>query len=117
MLQAEIINIDTTLPAEIIINAKGLVGLAQEVRTVMTTRKGSVPLDRDFGVDFTVIDEPVNSVKPIYVGEVAAQIERYVPRVEVLSITFKPSPSEAVDGLLRPVAKVRVRKEYRHDFI
>ena len=116
MLQAQIINIDANLPAEIIINAKGLLGLAQEVRTVITTRKGSVPLDRDFGVNFTVIDKPDNVVLPTYVGDIARQIEKYVPRVEVVSINFAPAQGDEIDGFLRPVVKVRVRKEYWHDF-
>lgn len=32
------------------IGATGLAGLAQEIRMVLATRKGSVPLDRDFGL-------------------------------------------------------------------
>lgn len=117
MLQAELINIDTTLPAEILLGSQGLLALAQEVRTVMTTRKGSLPLDRDFGLDFSVIDRPLNTVRPYYVAEVARQIEKYVPRVQVLSVTFMAAPADAEDGILHPVAKVRVREEYRHDFI
>ncbi|MDL2279062.1 hypothetical protein LJC15_00160 [Desulfovibrio sp. OttesenSCG-928-G11] len=109
--------VDTTLPAAVELNAPGLVGLAQEVRIVMTTRKGSLPLDRDFGIDFTVIDQPINRVLPVYVAEVARQIEKYVPRVKVLSVEFRPPRSEAVDGVLRPLAKVKVREEYWHEFV
>ncbi|MDR2946278.1 MAG: hypothetical protein LBV79_05995 [Candidatus Adiutrix sp.] len=117
MLQAEILNIDASLPAEIVLGSRGLAGLAQEVRTVMTTRKGSLPLDRDFGIDFSIIDRPVNTVLPTYVAEVARQIEKYVPRVQVLSVTFTPSAPDAADGILHPVARVRVREEYRNDFL
>ena len=41
--------VDTTLPAEIVFTAKGILGLAQEVRTLLSTPKGSVPLDREPG--------------------------------------------------------------------
>lgn len=109
--------VNANLPASIVIGATGLAGLAQEVRTVITTRKGSVPLDRDFGIAWDVIDSPIGSVLPSYIADVAVQIETYVPRVEVLSVEYQPASGgdaakEAADGLLRPVVTVRVRKEY-----
>lgn len=85
--------VDTTLPANIVIGATGLTGLAQEIRTVLTTRKGSVPLDRDFGVDWSFVDAPLPEVQPRYVGEVARQVEKYVPRVRVLDVSFKSTTS------------------------
>lgn len=107
--------VDTTLPARIVIGAKGLVGLAQEVRTLLTTRKGSVPLDRDFGVDWALVDAPVVDAAPRLVAEYARRIERYVPRVRVLSITFAPSSEAALEGRLRPVVTLAIRKEYLDD--
>lgn len=108
--------VDTTLPARVTIGARGLVGLAQEVRTLLATRKGSVPLDREFGVDWSFVDSPVSAAMPRIVAEYARQIERYVPRVRVLSITFAPARSEALEGGLRPVVKLAVRKEFLDDF-
>lgn len=108
--------VNANLPASIVIGATGLMGLAQEVRTVITTRKGSVPLDRDFGVEWDVIDSPIGSVLPTYIADVAIQIEKYVPRVEVLSVEYQPTAvsdaaADAADGTLRPVVTVRVRKD------
>ncbi len=108
--------VDTRLPAEVVIGASGLVGLAQEVRTLMATRKGSVPLDREFGVDGSLIDAPISEVMPRLVAEYSRQIERYVPRVRVLSITFAPAASQALEGRLCPIVKLAVRKEYLDDF-
>lgn len=114
--------VNAHLPASVVIGAKGILGLAQEVRTVITTRKGSVALDRDFGVDWEVIDSPVGSVLPTLIADVAVQIGRYVPRVEVLSVSYEPEDvrdavADATEGVLRPVVTVRIRKEYRNDFI
>ena len=108
--------VDTTLPATIVIGATGLVGLAQEVRTLLATRKGSVPLDRDYGVDWSFVDAPVTDAMPRIVAEYARQIERYIPRVQVRSITFAPAKSEALEGRLCPVVSLSVRKEFLHDF-
>lgn len=108
--------VDTTLPAHIVIGATGLVGLAQEVRTLLATRKGSVPLDRDFGVDWSFVDSPVSAAMPRIVTEYARQIERYVPRVRVRSITFAPAKDGALEGGLRPVIALSIRKEFLDDF-
>lgn len=107
--------VDTTLPASIVIGASGLTALAQEIRTVLTTRKGSVPLDRDFGLDWNILDCPLHEVKTRYVADVTRQVEKYVPRVKVVEVDFKTS-GDAADGLVHPVVKVSVRPEYVRDF-
>lgn len=108
--------VDTTLPPNIVIGATGLTGLAQEIRTVLTTRKGSVPLDRDFGLDWSFVDAPLPEVQPRYVGEVARQVEKYVPRVQVLEVSFKSTVPNAAEGKLYPVVRVAIRPEYLDDF-
>lgn len=115
--------VDTTLPADVVIGATGLVGLAQEIRTVLTTRKGSVPLDREFGLDWSFLDRPLAAALPRYVGEVSRQLEKYVPRIKVLEVRFKPreqgtaqAAADAAEGKLFPVVRVAVRKEYIHEF-
>lgn len=109
--------VDATVPARVVVNAKGIEGIAQEVRTLLGTRKGSVPLDREFGIDWTVVDAPVMSAIPLYVADVASQIERYVPRVAVESVTFARPQSDAVDGVLRPVVTCKIREEYLDEFV
>lgn len=109
--------VDTTLPAQVVIGATGLTGLAQEIRTVLSTRKGSVPLDREFGLDWSYIDSTMQEARPRYVAEVARQVEKYVPRVKVVEVTFKARPGEIVDGKLFPVVRVAIRKEFVHEFV
>lgn len=104
-----------TLPAEVVVGATGLTGLMQEVRTVMVTRKGSVPLDREFGLDWSVIDCPVQEFRPRYVADVTRQIEKYVPRVRVVEVNFQAA-SDIVDGFVHPVVKISIRPEYAHEF-
>ena len=49
------LTVDMSVPAPVEIGATGLRGLAQEIRTALATRKGSVPLDRDFGLSWELI--------------------------------------------------------------
>ncbi len=110
------LTVDMSVPASVEIGATGLKGLAQEVRTVLATRKGSVPLDRDFGLSWDVIDLPLPEVMPLLVAEIGQSLERYVPRIRVRSVTFKKDTNSAAEGKLIPVITVEIRKEYIDEF-
>lgn len=109
--------VDSSLPSEVVFNARGLAGLAQEIRTLLTTPKGTLPLDRDFGISWEMIDQPIISAMPLYVSEVATQVEKYIPRVRMESVDFRSPQTEAVCGILRPVVTCVIREEYAGDFV
>ena len=108
------VTVDMAQPAGIAIGATGLAGLAQEIRTVLATRKGSVPLDRAFGLTWDYVDSPLNRAMPYMVAEIGQQLEKYVPRIRVKDISF--SSSGALDGVLRPRVTVEIREEYIDEF-
>ncbi len=60
----------------------------QNVRTILTTIKYSIPLDREFGIDGTVIDLPINVAKAKMTNEIFQGIKRYEPRAVIESINF-----------------------------
>jgi phage baseplate assembly protein W len=111
-----ILTVDTSLPAGVTVGAKGLAGLAQEIRTVLATRKGSVPLDRDFGLSWDVVDMPMPKALPYLAAEVGRALERYVPRIRVRDMDFAGETSETVDGRLRVKVTVEIREEYLDEF-
>lgn len=96
------------------IGATGLAGLEQEIRTVLATRKGSVPLDRDFGLSWEFVDKPMTEAMPYMVAEIGQQLERFVPRIRVRDISF--TSAEPVEGVLQPTVTVEIREEYLNDF-
>ena len=135
------LTVDMSVPASVEIGATGLRGLAQEIRTALATRKGSVPLDRDFGLSWELIDLPLPESRPLLVAEIGLSaaswncmysnrkitamlirevigrgLERCVPRIKVKSVTFRTDTSGAADGKLTPVVTVEIRKEYLNDF-
>ena len=110
------LTVDMSVPASVEIGATGLRGLAQEIRTALATRKGSVALDRDFGLSWELIDLPLPESRPLLVAEIGRGLERCVPRIRVKSVTFKADAPGAADGKLTPVVTVEIRKEYLHDF-
>ena len=110
------LTVDMSVPASVEIGATGLRGLAQEIRTALATRKGSVPLARDFGLSWELIDLPLPESRPLLVAEIGRGLERCVPRIKVKNVTFRTDTSGAADGKLTPVVTVEIRKEYLNDF-
>lgn len=80
--------------------------ILQNIKTILTTIKGTVPLDRDFGIDSSVIDKPVTIVKPLIIKEIKEAIEKYEPRAKLISVDWKGIREE---GKLVPIVKVVIR--------
>ena len=104
----------TYTPQKIQIGATGLQGLYQEIYTLLSTRKGSVPLDRDFGVSWDFVDSPINEAKPAIIAELVMQLQKYIPRIKVTGIEFESTPN--LNGRLYPKIIFTICEEYRHEF-
>lgn len=76
----------------------------QNVRTIITTIKGSVPLDRAFGIDGEVVDLPVNVAKAKLTNEIFRAVRLYEPRAVIESIDFEADLS----GRLVPMVEVSI---------
>lgn len=79
--------------------------ILQNVRQILSTLKGSVPLDREFGISTEILDSPMNSQSKL-VAEIATAIEKFEPRARLRSINF----SGNVDGELTPILSLEIRK-------
>ena len=71
----------------------------QCIETLLSIRAGSVPLDRNLGIDYdSVAGYPLNVAKNMLSLEIIEKVNIYEPRVEVKSIDFEIGP----DGQLIP---------------
>lgn len=59
------------------------------LQTLYSTRKGSQPLDRNLGLDWSFIDKPLPVAQQEYAFEVIKQTRAYEPRVDVKEITYE----------------------------
>ena len=75
----------------------------QNVRTILTTQKGSVPMDREFGIDPDLVDLSSAMAQAKLTAEIVASVNRYEPRARVQQVIYDGSEQ---DGFLR--ARVRV---------
>ena len=84
--------------------------VAQNVRMIIATPKGTVPLDRDFGLSFDLIDQPMPRARALMEVEIVRQVAKYEPRASVVSIRWEESETEAMDGRANPVVTIEVRE-------
>lgn len=78
----------------------------QNIRTIISTIKHSVPMDREFGIDGAIIDRPINIAKAQITNEIFRAVRRYEPRAVIESIEFT---GDAV-GRLTPTIKVSINE-------
>jgi len=91
------------------IGASGIRSILQNVRTILATIQGSVPLDRTFGIDDSMLDTPEPVAQTKMTGAVIAAVERWEPRVKVVRVTWvRLDNSETADGRLVPRVRVRL---------
>ena len=68
--------------------------IVRNVRTILTTPLGTCPLYRDFGLDVTYLDRPMNLAQNLFALAAMEAVERWEPRVQVTSVTFEVDPAD-----------------------
>ena len=84
--------------------------ILQNVSTILSTVAGSVPLNRNFGINSTFIDAPMPRAMARASIMALESIQEFEPRVEVVEIDFAPSENQL--GGLEPRIVVRILDEY-----
>ena len=79
----------------------------QNVRTILNTRIGTVPLARNFGISWEHVDMPMPVARSIMQGVVIDAIEEFEPRARVEKVTFD---GDGADGILRPTVTISIRE-------
>lgn len=82
--------------------------IMQNIKTLLSTFKGQVPLDRGFGISINVMDLPPKRAMAKLQIEILESIQDYEPRAEVRSISFKTD--RIAEGILIPVVEVDINE-------
>jgi phage baseplate assembly protein W len=77
------------------------------LRTLFSTPVGTVALDRDFGIDFSILDHPVNIAQSRYSVELNEKIRKYEPRVKIKEVSFE---ADGLTGTLYPKVVVELAR-------
>lgn len=78
----------------------------QNIRLICATKKGTIPMYRDFGLDMQFIDKPFEVAQTLMVRDITEAIERFEPRVKVIKVTCQTD--EAIPGRLIPIIEVEI---------
>jgi phage baseplate assembly protein W len=97
-----------SLPANAAYGLTGVPEVMQNVRTVLTTRRGTVPLDRDFGLSFDFLDSPVNITRAKAEQEIFLQLKKYEPRAVLKQIMWE---TDVISGQVSPSVRVEVNPD------
>lgn len=78
--------------------------ILQNVYTIITTQKFTVPLDRDFGLSAAVLDMPMNKSMASLKSEIVQAVRKFEPRARITKIEF----DNTLDGNLFTRLKVAI---------
>ncbi|MBQ3396321.1 MAG: GPW/gp25 family protein [Synergistaceae bacterium] len=81
--------------------------VVQNVRTICTTSKYSVPMDRLFGVDAVMLDRPTPRAMAAMQAEIVQAIRKYEPRCKVKRVSFDGD----LDGRLNVKVRIDILEE------
>ena len=94
----------TTQPLDL--GAGGTDEVLQNVRVILTTIAGTVPMDRAFGLDTSSVDEPIELAQARMTPVIIDAIRQFEPRAEVVKVSYE----HAEPGVLVPRVELRVRE-------
>lgn len=80
-------------------SAGGSSEIIQNIKVILTTPAGTVPFDRNFGIDLGILDAPIALAKAKLTVEYIKKIKKYESRAKVEKITFD---NDAINGYLVP---------------
>lgn len=89
--------------APIVIGASGMEEITQNIRMIVLTFMGSVPLHRSFAHDPAMLDSPSPLETARLIGSLTTAIETWEPRVKVESLRLeRRTDADAMLGHLVP---------------
>lgn len=80
----------------------------QNISTIISTTRFTVPMARSFGVDYGLLDSPLPFAQAQASAQIIAAIHEREPRARVLEVTYS---GDAAEGILVPHVKVDVIDE------
>lgn len=83
--------------------------ILQNISVILTTRQGSVPMYREFGLPMKFLDKPVSVAKGIMIAEVQEAIAEFEPNATFLGATFAIDVNNP--GKLIPTVEVRINEQ------
>ena len=68
--------------------------IVRNVQPILTTPLGTCPLYREFGLDVSYLDHPLDLAQNLFAVAAMEAVERWEPRVRVISVSFVADGTE-----------------------
>ncbi len=62
--------------------------ITEQLELLFGTYKGSMALERDYGIDISVLDRPAKAAEALITSEILTAANKYVPSAEILGVSF-----------------------------
>lgn len=62
--------------------------LDRQMALLLSTQEGTMPLDREFGLNMDFVDMPREVAESLYTAEVTHKVAKFIPTVRVQEITW-----------------------------
>lgn len=83
--------------------------ILRNVAVILATRKGSVPLYRDFGISWDPLDKPLPIARAMMIPEIREAIEKWEPRAVFRGVELRRDT--AWPGTLIPIVELEIEEE------
>lgn len=95
---------------ELLLNCTDTVtSVLQNIKCIIQTRKGDIPMHRGIGLTGSWIDKPITVAPTLMVADLKEAIEEGEPRAEFVQATFEIDPNDPAH--LIPTVEVNIRDE------
>lgn len=69
-----------------LIHPNSIEGIFQQCKLLLSTTRGTVPLERDFGIDSKAVDKPSNILTAGLKVDIQQQLKKFIPRATLLEV-------------------------------
>lgn len=86
--------------------------ILQNIRTILATVIGSVPLDRNLGISLELLDKPLPVARLMMKQAIIEAIEDGEPRAKLQKVDFEQDTKDAMEGIFKPRVIVSIGEEF-----
>ncbi len=80
--------------------------ILQNVAVLLCTKKGTVPMYREYGLSMEFLDKPLEVAETLAFSEISEALETFEPRAELEDLFFEEAP----DGKIGITVRVNVNE-------
>lgn len=78
----------------------------QNLAVLFATKKGTVPMYREFGLEMRFVDMPMEAAQTVLLADAIENTKRFEPRAQIVDVKY--IADEEIKGTAKPIVEVRI---------